>query len=82
MQDQYDKNYIRMITLQTNLIVCVDLLKVACSPYVPSTGRDREWLSTRDAVVANALRDLDKADAPLTQPAFEYEIIPAKSTTS
>ena len=40
--------------IETNLIVCLDMLREACSPYVPSSGRDNEWLARRDRVVANA----------------------------
>jgi hypothetical protein len=40
--------------IRTNLVVCLDMLREACSPYVPSSGRDNEWLSRRDRVVENA----------------------------
>lgn len=39
---------------RTNLIVCLEMLREACSPYVPSSGRDNEWLARRDRVVKNA----------------------------
>jgi hypothetical protein len=42
------------VTMRTNLIVCLGMLRDACSPYVPSSGRDKDWLSTRDRVVQNA----------------------------
>jgi hypothetical protein len=48
--------------IQTNLIVCLDMLREACSPFVPSSGKDNEWLSRRDRVVSNA-------DAALAPPA-------------
>jgi len=38
----------RIATLTVNLIVCLDMLREACSPYVPSSGRDNEWLARRD----------------------------------
>ena len=49
--------------IETNLVVCLSMLREACSPYVPSTGRDNEWLARRDRVVANA----DAALAAISQ---------------
>lgn len=48
--------------IQTNLIVCLEMLREAASPYVPSSGRDNEWLARRDRVVKNAEAGL--ADSP------------------
>ena len=44
----------KAITLNVNLIVCLEMLREAGSPYVPSSGRDNEWLARRDRVVKNA----------------------------
>lgn len=41
-------------SLEANLIVCLEMLREAASPYVPSSGRDIEWLARRDRVVRNA----------------------------
>ena len=72
--NDYDKQYVKAITMHTNLIMCLNLLKEACSPWVPSSGKDYQWLAHRDAVVANAERDLAKySDVSSALNPEEYE---------
>ena len=54
--------FTRAPTLVVNLTVCLDMLREACSPFVPSSGRDNEWLARRDRVVTNAERALSPAE--------------------
>ena len=46
-------------SLHVNLVMVTEMLKDATSPYVPSSGRDNEWLARRDRVIANAEREIE-----------------------
>jgi hypothetical protein len=72
LQSIYQAKDVQAMTLRTNLIVCLDMLREAGSPYVPSSGSDNEWLARRDRVVENADRALS-ADGNMPNPAQPIE---------
>lgn len=53
----------RLLAAYTDLKMCCGMLEEACSPYVPSSGKDNEWLGRRDRVVINASTTIQKIES-------------------
>lgn len=61
--DEIEVMRIRLLAAYTDLKMCCGMLEEACSPYVPSTGRDSEWLSRRDRIVTNAITTIQRIES-------------------